>query len=53
VLMLGMMCALIGSSIWLTVSTSIGLPVSTTHCIVGGVIGMGIVAVGVDGVLWS
>lgn len=30
VLMLGMMCALIGSSTWLTVATSIGLPVSTT-----------------------
>jgi solute carrier family 20 (sodium-dependent phosphate transporter) len=29
-LMLGMMCALIGSSTWLTVATKIGLPVSTT-----------------------
>lgn len=30
VLMLGMMCALIGSSTWLSVATYIGLPVSTT-----------------------
>jgi hypothetical protein len=30
ILMLGMMCALIGSSTWLTVATKIGLPVSTT-----------------------
>lgn len=30
VLMLGMLCALIGSSTWLTIATSIGLPVSTT-----------------------
>ncbi|KAL0635297.1 Na+/Pi symporter [Maublancomyces gigas] len=53
VLMLGMMCALIGSSTWLTVATSIGLPVSTTHCIVGGIIGMGIATVGTDGVAWG
>jgi len=51
--MLGMMCALVGSSTWLTIATSIGLPVSTTHCIVGAVVGMGIAAVGVDGVTWG
>lgn len=48
-----MLCALIGSSTWLTVATFIGLPVSTTHCIVGGVIGMGIATVGVDNVAWG
>lgn len=48
-----MLCALVGSSTWLTVATAIGLPVSTTHCIVGGVIGMGIATLGVDGVSWS
>ena len=30
VLMLGMFCALVGSSTWLTIATKIGLPVSTT-----------------------
>ena len=30
ILMLGMMCALVGSSTWLTVATKMGLPVSTT-----------------------
>jgi len=30
VLMLGMLCALVGSSLWLTLATKIGLPVSTT-----------------------
>lgn len=30
VLMLGMVCALVGSSTWLTIATRIGLPVSTT-----------------------
>ncbi|KAG0128210.1 phosphate transporter [Tuber indicum] len=53
VLMLGMMCALIGSSTWLTAATAMGLPVSTTHCIVGGVIGMGIASLGVHGVVWE
>ncbi|KAI9701167.1 MAG: Na+/Pi symporter [Candelina mexicana] len=52
-LMLGMMCALIGSSTFLTVATKIGLPVSTTHCIVGGVVGVGIAALGADGVQWG
>lgn len=33
VLMMGMLCALIGSSTFLTIATRIGLPVSTTHCI--------------------
>lgn len=53
ILMLGMLCALIGSSTWLTVATKLGLPVSTTHCITGGVIGMGIATVGVDNVSWG
>lgn len=53
VLMLGMLCALIGSSTWLTIATSLGMPVSTTHCIVGGVIGMGVATLGKDGVVWG
>lgn len=53
VLMLGMVCALVGSSTWLTIATSIGMPVSTTHCIVGGVIGMGVATLGADGVVWG
>ncbi|KAL4863174.1 hypothetical protein BDV12DRAFT_177806 [Aspergillus spectabilis] len=51
-LMLGMMCALVGSSLYLTFATKIGLPVSTTHSIMGGVIGMGIALLGADGVIW-
>lgn len=53
VLMLTMSCALVGSSIWLTIATSVGMPVSTTHCIVGGTIGAGIAAIGADGVVWG
>lgn len=51
-LMLGMVCAVIASSTYLTIATRIGLPVSTTHSIMGGVIGMGVAVVGKDGVQW-
>ncbi|KAI7702114.1 hypothetical protein KC353_g14942, partial [Hortaea werneckii] len=53
ILMLGMVCALVASSTYLTFATKIGLPVSTTHCILGGVLGMGVAAVGADGVNWG
>ncbi|KEF55754.1 PiT family inorganic phosphate transporter [Exophiala aquamarina CBS 119918] len=51
-LMLGMMCAVIGSSVYLTAATKLGFPVSTTHSIMGGVIGMGIATVGASQVTW-
>ncbi|KAK3186589.1 Na+/Pi symporter [Lecanicillium sp. MT-2017a] len=51
-LMLGMVCAVIASSSYLTFATRIGMPVSTTHSILGGVLGMGIGALGKDGVTW-
>ncbi|KAF2091131.1 phosphate transporter [Saccharata proteae CBS 121410] len=53
VLMLGMTCAVVASSIYLTCATRFGLPVSTTHSIMGGVIGIGIATVGTDGIDWS
>lgn len=53
VLMLTMTSALIGSSCWLTFATAIGMPVSTTHSIVGGTIGAGIAAGGANGVVWG
>ncbi|EGD93101.1 phosphate-repressible phosphate permease [Trichophyton tonsurans CBS 112818] len=52
-LMLGMMCALVGSSMWLTFATKMGMPVSTTHSIVGAIIGVGIATLGKDGVQWA
>lgn len=53
VLMLTMACALVGSSIWLSIATYLGMPVSTTHSIVGAVIGSGIAAVGSDNIIWG
>ncbi|ROT34445.1 phosphate transporter [Sodiomyces alkalinus F11] len=52
-LMLGMVCAITASSIYLTICTRLGLPVSTTHTIMGGVIGMGVATLGADGVIWA
>ena len=51
-LMLGMVCAVIASSCYLTMATKFGFPVSTTHSILGGVMGMGIGALGGKGVTW-
>lgn len=52
--MLGMSAALLGSAFWLHAATMLGLPVSTTHSIVGSVVGFGLVARGMDGLyLWN
>ncbi|SPO03516.1 probable Phosphate-repressible phosphate permease [Cephalotrichum gorgonifer] len=51
-LMLGMVCAVIASSTFLTMATKLGFPVSTTHSILGGVLGMGVAAVGANNVKW-
>jgi sodium-dependent phosphate transporter len=53
VLMLGMMCAIVGSATYLTIATRFTMPVSTTHSIMGGVIGVGIAASGPKGINWS
>ncbi|KAJ4007029.1 Na+/Pi symporter [Fusarium irregulare] len=51
-LMLGMVCAVIASSTYLTMATRLGFPVSTTHSILGGVLGMGVGALGGSGITW-
>ena len=48
-----MMGALIGAALWLNAATWIGAPVSTTHSIVGGVMGAGIAAAGWGIVNWD
>jgi len=53
VLMYGMLCALAASSTWLYTATYLGLPVSTTHSIVGGIMGFSLVYKGLDGVVWN
>jgi sodium-dependent phosphate transporter len=53
ILMLGMWCALVGSSTTLLVATRFGLPISTTHAIVGGVIGISVASAGPTAVYWG
>ena len=47
-----MLAALISSALWVNLATWIGAPVSTTHSIVGGVMGAGIAAAGFAAVNW-
>jgi PiT family inorganic phosphate transporter len=48
-----MMSALLAAALWLNLATWLGAPVSTTHSIVGGVVGAGIVAAGFGAVDWT
>jgi len=48
-----MTAALLAGGIWLNLATSVGAPVSTTHSIVGGVMGGGIAASGFSIVSWG
>ena len=47
-----MMSALLASALWVHLATFLGAPVSTTHAIVGGVLGAGVAAVGIGVVDW-
>jgi PiT family inorganic phosphate transporter len=48
-----MMAALLSSALWVNLATWIGAPVSTTHSVVGGVMGAGIAAAGFSAVNWT
>ncbi|MCA8926359.1 MAG: inorganic phosphate transporter [Planctomycetes bacterium] len=49
---LGMTCCLLAASLWLHLATYFGWPVSTTHSIVGSVVGFGVVCGGWEAVKW-
>ncbi|MBL4720213.1 MAG: anion permease, partial [Alphaproteobacteria bacterium] len=48
-----MLAALLSAAIWVNLATMIGAPVSTTHSIVGGVLGAGVSAAGISAVNWT
>ena len=52
-MVLGMMSALLAAGTWLLVASTRGWPVSTTHSIVGAVIGFAAVGVSMDAVNWA
>lgn len=47
-----MMAALLAAAMWIHLATILGAPVSTTHSVVGGVVGAGIAAAGLNVVHW-
>jgi len=51
--LIGMFAALLSAGIWVHVATHFGLPVSTTHSIVGAVVGFGVLAVGFGNISWK
>ena len=52
ILVYGMLGALLGAAIWLMIASSRGWPVSTTHSIVGALVGFAMVGISPDAVKW-
>lgn len=52
-LLLGMLSCLIGTGIWLQIASYFGWPVSTTHAIVGAIVGFGAIVGGMDSIYWE
>jgi PiT family inorganic phosphate transporter len=53
ILVYGMLASLLAAGIWLMVASFRGWPVSTTHSIVGAIVGFTIAGIGVDAVQWG
>ena len=53
ILVYGMLASLLAAAFWLMVASWKGWPVSTTHSIIGALIGFAIVGIGPDAVIWS
>lgn len=52
-LVYGMLASLLAAGIWLLVATHFGWPVSTTHSIVGAIVGFAAVGISMDAVSWG
>lgn len=52
-LVLGFIASLLAAAVWLQFATYFGWPVSTTHSIVGAVVGIGVVIGGVEAIKWA
>lgn len=53
IFIIGMMASLLAAGTWLYIASTRGWPVSTTHSIVGAIIGFVLITKGVDAVSWS
>jgi len=52
-LIYGMLAALLAAGTWLFIASQNGWPVSTTHSIVGAIVGFAAVGIGIDAVQWG
>jgi len=52
-LVYGMLSSLLAAGVWLLIASVMGWPVSTTHSIVGALVGFGAVGIGTDAVQWG
>ena len=52
-LVYGMLAALLAAGVWLLLASQRGWPVSTTHSIIGAIIGFAMVGIGMDSVQWG
>ena len=52
-LVFGMLSSLLAAGIWLLVATKFGWPVSTTHSIIGAIVGFAVVGISSDSVMWG
>ena len=53
ILLLGFVAALLAAAIWVTLSTWKSMPISTTHSIIGALMGFGLIAGGMSSVNWG
>ena len=53
ILVFGMLASLLAAAVWLMIASAKGWPVSTTHCIVGAIVGFAIVGIGPEAVKWD
>ena len=53
VLLIGFIASLLAAAIWVTLSTWKEMPISTTHSVVGALVGFGLIAGGTSSVIWS
>ena len=49
----GMLAALLAAGCWLALASQKGWPVSTTHSIVGAIVGFAVVGIGIEAVYWG
>ena len=53
ILLLGFIASLLAAALWVTLSTWKEMPISTTHSVIGALVGFGIVSAGLSAINWG